>query len=70
MSETIQPEHRQAVLRLIHSHERNISMLERIGLSKSADILRISWLDLIRSLHDISSVELDALGDNVVPIRG
>jgi len=69
MSETVQTAHRQAVLRLISSHERHIAMLEKIGLSESADILRISWLDLSRRLHDISSAELNALTDSVRLIR-
>jgi len=54
--------HRKTVLKLILAHESNIKLLDRIGLKASADILRISWLDLVRQVHDISLAELDALG--------
>jgi hypothetical protein len=53
--------HRKTVLRLILAHESNIKLLERMGLKESADILRISWLDLLRQVHDVSVAELDAL---------
>ncbi|HTT85331.1 MAG TPA: hypothetical protein VMF67_17780 [Rhizomicrobium sp.] len=69
MSVSIRAEHRPAVIRLIQSHERNIAMLEGMGLKDSAAILRISWLDLTRSLHDISLMEIEALNDNIRLIR-
>jgi hypothetical protein len=70
MREIVRAEHRQAVLRLIHSHERHIALLEQIGLRESANILRISWLDLARCLNDVTLAELEAFGDNVRVLPG
>jgi hypothetical protein len=65
MEATMQKAHREAVFKLILSHEHNMAILDAIGLQDSADILRISWLDLSKRLHDISSAELEALADRI-----
>jgi hypothetical protein len=65
MERIMQRAQREAVFKLILSHEHNMAILDAIGLTDSADILRISWLDLSRRLHDISPAELEALASRV-----
>ncbi len=63
MGKVMPKKHRETIFKLIISHERSMAALDAIGLAESANILRISWLDLSRRLHDISSTELEAFAD-------
>jgi hypothetical protein len=63
MGKLMPKKHRETIFKLIISHERSMAALGAIGFMESANILRISWLDLSRRLHDISSAELETLAD-------